>query len=134
MIGTAWISSIQGMTTRARCTSPPEASSIGGPVGREQAAVQHRRLARDDLGPQPCEVADVLVLPEEQRVEPGRLHLGPRSLDPLLAQLVGVGPVLVVDPELAVGEGAEVGAGGARRDGSSGGDSSTGAQLNSASP
>ena len=91
-------------------TSPPDASRIGGSSTDQQAAVQQRRLAGDQLRAKARQVADVLVLPDEQRVEPGRRISRAHALEPRLAQPVRIGAVLVVDPELAVREGAEIGA------------------------
>src|SRR5581483_2732250 len=80
-------------------------------VPDEQAPVQLRRLAGDQLRPQPRQEANVLVLPDEERVEPGRLELGASLRHPLLAKHVRVRTVFVIDAELAVREAAEVATG-----------------------
>ncbi len=110
MIGTAWISCSHG-NRHSRSLD----LTAGGKQDRlmsrqQQAPIEHGAFARDDLGPQPRQVADVLVLPEQHRVERGRGHRLAGLLDALLAQPVGIGTVLVVRPELAMRELREVAA------------------------
>ena len=54
-------------------------------VGDEQATVEERGLARDELRAQARQVTDVLVLPEEQGVKARNVHLRSCLRDPLLA-------------------------------------------------
>ncbi len=70
----------------------------------QERAVERRGLPGDELGPQVGEVANVLVLPDQQRVEAGRIALGLGSADAGAAEFPTVGPGLVADVELSLGE------------------------------
>ena len=92
-----------GHAERALSTSPPEHSSTGSSDAPDEHAVQRRRLAGDELGPQRGEVADALVLPEDERVDARRptMRLA-RPLDALAAQRREVDALLPVDREAAL--------------------------------
>ena len=53
-------------------------------------------------------MADVLVLPDQERIQPGAGHRRAGAREPALAQGDGVGTVLVIQTELTVGEPTEV--------------------------
>ncbi len=72
-------------------------------AGEEQGAVERGGLTCDELGTQRCQVADVLVLPDEETIHPrgSQRFLGP--LHPVAPQPRDIESVLPVDPERPTG-------------------------------
>ena len=67
---------------------------VDGAVGAQQAAVQQRALALDDLRTQPGEEANVFVLPQQQRVQ---RRVGERCAGALEALRLAVPQTTVLD-------------------------------------
>ena len=94
MIGAMCDSLIQGMVRSTRFFSPPEQKRIGASPSTSRAPFSTVDLPAISCGPQVGQVAHVLVLPDDQRVEAGLAAGALRLLDALPAQLADVEPAL----------------------------------------
>ena len=101
IMGMAWMPLIQGMPNLALSTSPPEASRMGSPDWGRRTPLREVLLPAMSWVLERSQVADVLVLPEEEAVEALVAHGGLGAVQAFAAQGGEVVALFPVDGRLS---------------------------------